>query len=425
MSNALRACANSPSMSLAVVLSRGLAGLDAPLVTVEVHLAGGLPAFNLVGLARHRGPRVARPRARGAAERAVRVPGAQDHGEPRARRFAEGIRPLRSADRDRHPRRDEADSRRRARELRIRGRARVGRRAASDSRRAADGALRAPRRPRVRAACRERGGGGARARGRRLSGGLAPRGVRRTSRAASRFHRRSRRDRARRNAVAVSRSRRRARPGAGEARADDRRRGRAQPADDRTARHRQVDARAAPAGDSAAAHRRRSAGERVDRFARRALFAGDVGRASVPRAASHGERRRAGRRRQRSAAGRNLARASRRPLSRRVARMGSPRARSVARAARVGRHPHLARRAAEHVSRRVPVRLRDESVPVRLARPRERTLSLRARTRSRAIGPRCRARCSTGSTSASKCLRSPPKRSRSGRSLAKRRRASG
>ena len=37
-------------MSLAVVLSRGLAGLDAPLVTVEVHLGGGLPAFNLVGL---------------------------------------------------------------------------------------------------------------------------------------------------------------------------------------------------------------------------------------------------------------------------------------------------------------------------------------------------------------------------------------
>jgi len=37
-------------MSVAVVLSRGLAGLDAPLVTVEVHLAGGLPAFNLVGL---------------------------------------------------------------------------------------------------------------------------------------------------------------------------------------------------------------------------------------------------------------------------------------------------------------------------------------------------------------------------------------
>ena len=37
-------------MSLAVVLSRGLAGLDAPLVTVEVHIGNGLPAFNLVGL---------------------------------------------------------------------------------------------------------------------------------------------------------------------------------------------------------------------------------------------------------------------------------------------------------------------------------------------------------------------------------------
>jgi len=38
-------------MSIAVALSRGLAGADAPLVSVEVHLAGGLPAFNLVGLA--------------------------------------------------------------------------------------------------------------------------------------------------------------------------------------------------------------------------------------------------------------------------------------------------------------------------------------------------------------------------------------
>lgn len=37
-------------MALAVVHSRSLAGFDAPRVTVEVHLAGGLPAFNLVGL---------------------------------------------------------------------------------------------------------------------------------------------------------------------------------------------------------------------------------------------------------------------------------------------------------------------------------------------------------------------------------------
>ena len=37
-------------MPLAVLHSRGLSGFDAPPVTVEVHLAGGLPAFNLVGL---------------------------------------------------------------------------------------------------------------------------------------------------------------------------------------------------------------------------------------------------------------------------------------------------------------------------------------------------------------------------------------
>jgi len=37
-------------MTLAVVRSRGLSGMFAPEVTVEVHLANGLPAFTLVGL---------------------------------------------------------------------------------------------------------------------------------------------------------------------------------------------------------------------------------------------------------------------------------------------------------------------------------------------------------------------------------------
>ena len=37
-------------MSLAVLYSRALAGMDAPQVTVEVHLANGLPSFTLVGL---------------------------------------------------------------------------------------------------------------------------------------------------------------------------------------------------------------------------------------------------------------------------------------------------------------------------------------------------------------------------------------
>jgi magnesium chelatase family protein len=37
-------------MALATVASRALAGIDAPEVTVEVHLGPGLPAFNIVGL---------------------------------------------------------------------------------------------------------------------------------------------------------------------------------------------------------------------------------------------------------------------------------------------------------------------------------------------------------------------------------------
>jgi magnesium chelatase family protein len=37
-------------MSLAVVYSRALCGLDAPLVRVEVHVGGGLPQTNIVGL---------------------------------------------------------------------------------------------------------------------------------------------------------------------------------------------------------------------------------------------------------------------------------------------------------------------------------------------------------------------------------------
>ncbi len=37
-------------MSLAVLHSRALSGMDAPAVSVEVHLANGLPAMNIVGL---------------------------------------------------------------------------------------------------------------------------------------------------------------------------------------------------------------------------------------------------------------------------------------------------------------------------------------------------------------------------------------
>ena len=37
-------------MSLAIVYSRGRSGIDAPLVTVEVHVSNGLPALSIVGL---------------------------------------------------------------------------------------------------------------------------------------------------------------------------------------------------------------------------------------------------------------------------------------------------------------------------------------------------------------------------------------
>jgi magnesium chelatase family protein len=36
-------------MALAIAYSRGLDGLNAPPVSVEVHLASGLPGFTLVG----------------------------------------------------------------------------------------------------------------------------------------------------------------------------------------------------------------------------------------------------------------------------------------------------------------------------------------------------------------------------------------
>ena len=56
-------------MSLAVVLSRALAGLDAPLVRVEVHVGGGLPCTNIVGLP-EKEVREARDRVRAALQTA-------------------------------------------------------------------------------------------------------------------------------------------------------------------------------------------------------------------------------------------------------------------------------------------------------------------------------------------------------------------
>src|SRR5436190_21943133 len=56
-------------MSLAVVFSRGLNGLDAPLVRVEVHVGGGLPETHIVGLP-EKEVREARDRVRAALDTA-------------------------------------------------------------------------------------------------------------------------------------------------------------------------------------------------------------------------------------------------------------------------------------------------------------------------------------------------------------------
>lgn len=53
------------SISLARVFTRALYGMEAPLVTVEVCLAAGLPAFTVVGMPQA-GVREARDRVRSA-----------------------------------------------------------------------------------------------------------------------------------------------------------------------------------------------------------------------------------------------------------------------------------------------------------------------------------------------------------------------
>jgi hypothetical protein len=59
-------------MTLAVLRSRAIDGLDAPVVQVEVHLARGLPSFTLVGLADTE-VKAARERARRAGSHRARV----------------------------------------------------------------------------------------------------------------------------------------------------------------------------------------------------------------------------------------------------------------------------------------------------------------------------------------------------------------
>ena len=139
-------CHQDGPMSLAMVYSRALDGLEAP----EVHggsAPGQRPAeLHAGGPGRHRGEGVARARARGAAAKRLRLPAQQaHHGQPGAGRPAQGIGPLRPADRAGHPGGGRADRRRAAGGLRVRRRTVAGRRAAPGARRAGAGPGAAPR----------------------------------------------------------------------------------------------------------------------------------------------------------------------------------------------------------------------------------------------------------------------------------------
>jgi magnesium chelatase family protein len=96
-------------MSLAVLKSRALAGMEAQEVSVEVHLANGLPAFIIVGLADTE-VKEAKDRVRAAIQNggfefpAQRITVNLAPGRP-----AQGVRPFRLADRARHPGRVQAN----------------------------------------------------------------------------------------------------------------------------------------------------------------------------------------------------------------------------------------------------------------------------------------------------------------------------
>jgi Subunit ChlI of Mg-chelatase len=76
-------------------------GIEARAVDVQVQVAPGLPAFNVVGLP-DKPVSEARERVRAAlVASGLALPARRNHRQPRPRRPAEGRQPLRSADRTR------------------------------------------------------------------------------------------------------------------------------------------------------------------------------------------------------------------------------------------------------------------------------------------------------------------------------------
>ena len=137
---------------------------------------------------------------------------------------------------------------------------------------------------------------------------------------------------------------------------------------------------------------------------------GAVDAQAVPRAAPYRLCGGPGRRRQQPAAGRDLHGPERRAVSRRAAGVRPRRARSPARAARVGAHHHLARCPAGRIPGALPARRGDEPVSVRFPRPLLRQVSLRPRSGRALSHARSPGRCSIASICTSRCRPSLPTR---------------
>ena len=145
---------------------------------------------------------------------------------------------------------------------------------------------------------------------------------------------------------------------------------------------------------------------------------GADGRAAVPRAASHGQRGGAGRRRHEGAPRRNQPGAQRRAVPGRTAGVRPRRAGSAAPAAGGRLCQRRPRQRAGEIPRAGDARRGDEPVPLRQLRQHDAALPLHRRRKSRAIWGASPARCWTESTCSwrsrlSPCARSPRARRKS------------
>src|SRR3954452_13647452 len=103
-------------MSVAILHSRAISGMDAAPVTVEAHLANGLPSFTIVGLPETE-VKEAKDRVRAALQTARFD---LHHDQPGAGRSAEREWTVRPRDCTGHPGRVRTDPRRRVGTIRVR-----------------------------------------------------------------------------------------------------------------------------------------------------------------------------------------------------------------------------------------------------------------------------------------------------------------